>query len=109
MDNDQIKGAIAGQINASFDFRKLLVFFNERRCIGVIEIVNCFPTVRILDAIFDAIVTLRCQPIDRVLSYTGFEFDEDLRRAETASLAERDILDTHSMILFLFDGYDSRM
>src|ERR1044072_2758141 len=88
-----------------FNFRKLLVFLNERRGISVVEVVDRFPAFDILNTIFDAIVTLRRQPVDGVLTDTTLEFDEDFRRAETASLAERDIFDSRCF-LFFFDGQE---
>jgi len=72
----------------------------------VVEIVNRFPTFDILNPIFDAIVTFRGQVIDGVLSYTTLEFDEDFRGAKTASLAERNVFDSHSFLL-LFDGHEA--
>jgi len=69
------------------------------------RVVNRFPAFYILNAIFDAIVTLRCQSLDRFLTNTTLKFDEDFRRAEIVSLAERDIFDSRCFLLLL-DGHE---
>ena len=88
-----------------FDFRQLTVLGDDARGVGVVEIVDRFPALGVLDAIFDAIVETRSQRIDSFITHAAFELHQDFGTAEAASFTERNLFGG-GRLLFLSSGHD---